>query len=202
MRPITRGEQPAELVIKQYRYAAPFLVQKLGCYCSYCEMRIPAGLAVEHVQPKLKRADLKLTWDNFLLACSICNSIKGDQDINLSDYYWQDQDNTFSIFCYSREGITVNESLNPKDKEKSKRTLRLTGLNRFTQLNRLDILSQVDNRLADFIQVWEEAKAAKNDLDEEPSNKRIRNLIVKSAIAYGHFILPAVTKALFFSWRR
>lgn len=68
-----------------YDDAKPFLLARLGPFCSYCERRIPTNLAVEHIQPKgvPKYAPLEKTWDNFLLACVNCNSTKGDDDVLL-----------------------------------------------------------------------------------------------------------------------
>ena len=46
MRPIERG--PAPKCYTDYSDAIDDLESSLGIYCSYCEGRVPIGLAVEH----------------------------------------------------------------------------------------------------------------------------------------------------------
>jgi predicted RNA-binding protein with PIN domain len=46
MRPVVRGENTK--IFKDYKDARRDLIEKLGEYCSYCEMRIPSSLDVEH----------------------------------------------------------------------------------------------------------------------------------------------------------
>lgn len=50
MRPVTRVIAPA--IYKKYQDAIGDLEECFGLYCSYCERRFPALLAVEHVSPK------------------------------------------------------------------------------------------------------------------------------------------------------
>lgn len=57
MRPIDRGMCPKDITgnikkFSKYQDARGDLIDKLGEYCSYCEMQLDASLAVEHVQPK------------------------------------------------------------------------------------------------------------------------------------------------------
>jgi 5-methylcytosine-specific restriction endonuclease McrA len=84
VRPIDKGEAPA--VYDKYEDAKPDLQNRIGRYCSYCERRVPASLAVEHVEAKINAQGLILTWENFLLACSNCNSTKSAARIDLADY--------------------------------------------------------------------------------------------------------------------
>ena len=135
MRPIIKGEHPSESgqpkLFKEYQEARGDLIDRLGQYCSYCEMKLDASLAVEHVQPKSLYPALEREWNNFLLACTNCNSTKGTQDIILSDYYWPDEDNTFRAFTYLQGGlIRPNSRLNNKEKIKAEATLKLTGLDK------------------------------------------------------------------------
>lgn len=55
------------------------LIVNLGQYCSYCEMPLATSLAVEHMLPKAGFPLKSVSWDNFLLACPICNSLKNDK---------------------------------------------------------------------------------------------------------------------------
>jgi len=137
MRPIERGSVPknkdgTDKVYKQYNDAKSDLIKNMGRYCSYCGMCIPASLAVEHVQPKQQVPDLKLSWDNFLLACVNCNSTKSRKNINKDnkeDYYWPDTNNTHIPFVYDANGqITINDELTSWQKIKAQNTLSLVGL--------------------------------------------------------------------------
>ena len=84
MRPVGKGKNSKTL--NQYQETKGDLIDRLGEYCSYCEMQLNAVLAVEHVQPKSQHPHLLLVWDNFLIACPSCNSAKGDTDVRLEDY--------------------------------------------------------------------------------------------------------------------
>lgn len=55
------------------------LITNIGQYCSYCELPLAASLAVEHMLPKSDFPLVSLIWDNFLLACPLCNSYKNDK---------------------------------------------------------------------------------------------------------------------------
>ena len=55
MRPVDRGNPPrnrdgAPLTFVEYQHARPHLIDNMGAYCSYCEQKIPQGLAVEHIR--------------------------------------------------------------------------------------------------------------------------------------------------------
>ena len=70
-----------------YNKAKMPLLGNLGWYCSYCEgTRFPNELAVEHIEPKGANGE-KTVWENFLVSCGICNSIKGYPEIHEEDYH-------------------------------------------------------------------------------------------------------------------
>src|SRR5262245_18942638 len=92
MRPVDKGVAPAEYA--RYQDAGRDLQARLGDFCSYCERQIETHLAVEHVQPKIRRASLRNAWSYFLLGCVHFNSRKGKKRVALRDYYWPDNDNT------------------------------------------------------------------------------------------------------------
>jgi hypothetical protein len=74
---------------------------------------------------------LEKDWNNFLLACTNCNSTKGYKKIVLADYYWPDRDNTFRAFIYLQGGIVrVNPNLTDFEQHQALKTLQLTGLDR------------------------------------------------------------------------
>lgn len=141
IRPVERGLVPKDKsgkpkIFKDYTAARGDLIDRIGEYCSYCEMRLGASLAVEHVLPKKHHPRLALRWDNFLLSCVNCNSAKGDKNIKLKDYYFPDRDNTARAFEYLEGGIVrVNPKLTVAQRARAQRTLKLTGLNRIPTNN-------------------------------------------------------------------
>lgn len=64
-----------------YGTAAGLLGVQLGRFCSFCEQYVPTGPAVEHVAPKSQYPLFYVAWDNFLLACPVCNSIKRERPL-------------------------------------------------------------------------------------------------------------------------
>jgi hypothetical protein len=59
-----------------YTTAGPTLENQMGRFCSLCEVYQPGGVAVEHIVPKAPYPLFYIAWDNFLLACTVCNSNK------------------------------------------------------------------------------------------------------------------------------
>ena len=106
MRPVCRGPQPDGLDIKQWGDALEGLVERIGDYCSYCEMPLPNGPQVEHVKPKKHFPEDALNWENFLLACGYCNGTKKDnpQD-DCSNYIWPDKDNPLVYLEYVPDAV-------------------------------------------------------------------------------------------------
>jgi len=161
MRPVDRGciplddsDKPKEF--SEYKDARWDLIDRLGEYCSYCEMPLNASLAVEHVKPKKHHPDLELQWNNFLLACTNCNSTKSSKDINLDDYYWPDKDNTIRAIEYQEGGIVgANTDLSQEKQDKARATIELTGLNRRPPCN---APAASDRRLRNRRDAWGKAK--------------------------------------------
>jgi len=63
--------------VNGYQQARGSLIADIGQYCSYCELPLTSSLAVEHTLPKYWFPENQLAWSNFLLACPVCNSVKG-----------------------------------------------------------------------------------------------------------------------------
>nr|WP_282558329.1 HNH endonuclease [Providencia rettgeri] len=157
----------------------------MGEYCSYCEARLSASLAVEHVRPKkpqgATQVDLTrlLSWDNFLLACTNCNSTKGNTDVVITDYLWPDCDNTFSAFIYSEGGIvSARESTVTI---KAQNMITLVGLDK-----RPDTTDASDRRWLNRKEVWDIAvlsreRLANNDIIA------LREQIIETAKGYGYW---------------
>jgi HNH endonuclease len=124
MRPVERGNAPAfqtlrgnEVArqVKEYGYYRPFLVERLGEYCSYCEVPLGVNLAVEHMLSKTQSINDK-DWNNLLLGCTNCNSHKSDKTVDktvLSRYFWPSISNsrnfnTFDMLTYELKETTVS----------------------------------------------------------------------------------------------
>lgn len=180
MRPIKK--LPAPRQYKEYQDAKDDLVALIGSYCSYCGRKIPNNLAVEHKQPKSLYPNKQLDWDNFLLACSNCNSTKKDKKIKLSNYIWPDQDNSFRAFeCTVAGVIRARTTISKKLRRKANRTIHLLGLDKLpgNQFAR-NIPSKSDSRWLNRQQQWEKAIDTQTQLKEYDTPAQ-RDLYVKFA---------------------
>lgn len=168
MRPVVRGPCPVdkdgnEVAFTHYTQARKALIQRLGEHCSYCEMHLDASLAVEHVQPKQPPGatqpmpERALDWDNFLLACTNCNSTKDNTDVVLADYLWPDRDNTFAALVYS-EGGKVSATSGPQQAQAAK-TIKLVGLDKTP-----DTAEASDRRWLNRREAWDMAQESLRDL--------------------------------------
>lgn len=116
---------------------SPFSTAKyplIGCtgnYCSYCEIeKVPGDLAVEHVAAK-SRGGSMVDWDNFLLACNVCNSNKGSQLVDLQDSHWPHVNNTYISFVYDSSGrVHVNPQLTGLSKVRAEKLYEVCKLGR------------------------------------------------------------------------
>jgi uncharacterized protein (TIGR02646 family) len=185
MRPVEKETVPTDengqpKQYHEYQQARLDLIKRLGEYCSFCEGRIAANLAVEHILPKSLYPQLALSWDNFLIACTNCNSTKGHQDIEIKDYYWPHQDNTARAFVYQRGGlVSINKTLKSVEQAKAQQTLELTGLNK-TGINS----SLTDRRWMNRRDTWNLAQRAKKNLLKN-NTPEMREQIVDTALARG-----------------
>ncbi|MCB9038107.1 MAG: HNH endonuclease [Lewinellaceae bacterium] len=183
MRPIERGPWPLDMgtnVPKQFReygLARRDLIERMGQYCSYCETRLNASLAVEHVQPKAHTPGLKLDWFNFLLACTNCNSTKGDKAIRLADYYWPDIHNTYLPYVYNADGkIAVSPILNPPEITKAQAMLDLVGLQKYPNTD-----AASDRRWINRKEAFEKAIRSRQNLAEATTHG-VRDLFIDQLI--------------------
>lgn len=193
MRPIRRGTSPFKMNFDPYTDAQPYLISRIGMYCSYCERRICTQLAVEHIQPKKgshAHPDLIGVWENYLLACVNCNSTKKDKKVILNDVLLPDRDNTFLAFSYSKDGhVSPSETAIFMGLEKkAKHTLELTGLDKKKKYNVLDqneIQISVD-RPTQRLNVWAIAEESKNTIDECPIDS-VKRMATNLAVESGFF---------------
>lgn len=109
MRPIDKGKSPYTF-IKSYEEAEPYLNERIGRYCSFCELPIFHVPEIEHREGKKSGGD-KTKWENLLYGCKYCNTRKA-QKIKAGEagkWIWPDKDNTFSAFTYYGGAPKVNE---------------------------------------------------------------------------------------------
>lgn len=191
MRHLDKGDAPTEepegtvIEFADYRDAAPYLKQKIGRYCCFCERMVPVSLAVEHKLPKRWHPLLERAWSNLLLACANCNSAKGDTDTASIPLVWPDEDNTLVVIEYARSGaVRPGEGLLPLQVERVLNLLRLVGLNRTPRES-----SSSDHRFYDRLEVWRTAEQSAMDLSECSPDKtaEMRRRIVDTARYAGGF---------------
>lgn len=185
MRPINKG--PAPRAYKNYQDAIGDLEDSIGRYCSYCERFIAANLAVEHVSPKKHDPARKNDWSNFLIACSNCNSAKGDSLTNDKDFLWPDKDNTLLAIEYMAGGIVQASKCLDKDiKDKANALIGLVGLDRRPGMPQGKEPADRDRRYMDRERIWKLAQSTLKVLLRFDDDELRRNT-VDSAVEMGYF---------------
>ena len=191
MRPVIRGPWPKDengdkVRYKDYANARRELISRIGECCSYCEMHLDSALAIEHVQPKkpegatLPIVSRELDWNNFLLACTNCNSTKGNKDVEMDEYFWPDRDNTFRAFHYAEGGVIEPAGfLSDDQKQMAESTIALTGLDKNPNAQNAS-----DRRWNNRRECWDMANRAKERLKRNDSVD-LRDQIAETASAKG-----------------
>ncbi len=170
MRPVDKKNPPTddqgvERKYLKYTEAREDLIRHIGQFCSYCNVFLPASLAVEHVQPKSIVPELEIEWSNFLLACTNCNATKGNKTIKMEDYYWADIHNTHIPFLYYEDGrVEINDELNEEEKAKAQKTLDLVGLQKYPSTK-----EAADRRWKNRIEAFKKAIETRKLLDNIPA---------------------------------
>jgi uncharacterized protein (TIGR02646 family) len=194
MRPIHRGNVPGvgglPKAYTRYQEAIGDLEDRLGVYCSYCERRLPASLEVEHVSPKSIDPAHERDWNNFLLGCKNCNTVKGSKPTNIPDFLWPDRDNTFLAFKYSQGGfVAVQDNLGADVNAKATALCNLIGLDRHKLGGAGKKPRSRDKRWKDREQIWKLAEDQKARLQKFPTDLQdaVRTFIADSAEGFGCF---------------
>lgn len=106
------------------------LVGNIDRYCSYCEsLREIDALEIEHRVAR-HNGGSETAWDNFLLCCKVCNTVKSTQDVG-DDFHWPHQNNTLLGFIYEEDGrVKVNPELPEMSKERAQNLYNLVRLGR------------------------------------------------------------------------
>lgn len=182
MRPVDKGTAPN--VYTYYGDARHDLAERIGYYCSYCEMKVFNSIEVEHILPQ-NQGGAVVDWDNFLLSCKYCNTIKSDHNANLTDYVWPDRDNTDLVFEYSEvDVITPIAALTPVLNNKATTTITLMGLNRLP--GSANVPRDADTRWRSRKEVWDKAKENYNNWVQAPIIQMAR-VIANCALLSGHY---------------
>ncbi|MBS2039592.1 HNH endonuclease [bacterium] len=187
MRPVCRGDAPR--VYSRYQDAGDDLKSRLGDYCSYCERRLSVSLAVEHISPKKLDPDSETTWENFLLGCANCNSVKGKKATNVHDWLWPDRDNTFLAILYKEGGfVEPAKSLSSALKAQAQNLLDLVGLQKHGASPKRKP-RRGDKRWMDREQAFATALRSKSGYEKIPPGARPEylSLLLDAAVGIGFF---------------
>lgn len=194
MRPVDKGESPYN-TIKKYQDALPYLGEKIGYYCSYCEFPIKHVPEVEHVVSKSKGGDIT-DWMNLLLGCKYCNARKSANTTpeNDDDFLWPDVNNTAIAYTYENGYPKVNEQLlmelDPTGelKEKATNTYELVKLGNVPDLSKGD----KDRRLIERNTAYYKAKESLDGwlhMKDAPDSYRedLKKQIIMTALGDGFY---------------
>lgn len=196
MRPINKGMSPYTEITK-YQQAEPYLEERLGRYCSFCEMRVNHHLAVEHKESK-KSGGALTDWDNLLLACSYCNSRKLEKikKGDIGKWIWPDQDNTFLAFTYENAVPKLNkkylDSIGTEAYKRAKAVFDGLALDYCPESSRAKNGKKhyADKRWASRFEAWtvaEESKRIWTRCKDQESKSNQKTNIVLQAKGYGFF---------------
>lgn len=158
MRPVDKSIfKDNQVTYDPYGNAKDDLISALGSYCSYCERYgFSTSLDVEHVEDKSSHPQKETQWDNFLLACKNCNSIKGAKEVNLSNILMPHLNDTFKYLEYKESGLVgIASSCVAENTVKVQSLIDLIGLDRRPGHPRYSIK---DKRWEERKKTWEIAK--------------------------------------------
>lgn len=192
MRPVNKGESPYQF-IKDYKDAQSFLENRIGIYCSYCEMPIINAPEVEHIVSKTNGGD-KTKWENLLLGCKYCNSRKLSitTPINAGEYLWPDSYNSAIAYTYDGAVPKVAKErllrIEPEG-EIYKKAQKLFDL---VKLDNMPTPKQKDRRFKQRYQVYQYAREWLTDWNKiktaQYENKEIaKRQIINMALVSGFF---------------
>lgn len=181
MRPVDKGTAPK--VYTEYGEARHDLAERIGYYCSYCEMKVFNSIEVEHILPQ-SQGGAVLNWSNFLLSCKYCNTIKNDNNANITDYFWPDRDNTDLVFEYDEINVISPKALPMHLTNKAIATINLMGLARIPGSPNLP--TPADTRWRSRKEVWDIAKMNFLKWNQAPIQP-MAEVIAGCALTSGHY---------------
>ncbi len=171
MRPVFRNAAPSILslygrpsrsaatLVYDYHAYGGALLERLGEYCSYCEIALCGNAAIEHMAGKGLEPQFENTWNNLLLACTNCNSRKSvtGTSINLGEFLWPCdlRIDTSTAFLYRKvDGLVRVEPAAGTLATRAAATIALFGLNNVPAEN--DRRSS-DRRVRNRTDTWDTA---------------------------------------------
>ena len=182
MRTVEKGNAPN--TYSDYKHARHDLAEKIGYYCSYCEMSVHNMIEVEHIVPIDNGGD-KLSWDNFLLSCKYCNTIKSNRNLSRADYVWADRDNTDLVFEYSEiDVIKPHRGLSIQIQNIAQNTIELMGLDRIP--GGVNQLTEADTRWRSRQEAWDKARESLANWIQAPIVPMSKQIAITS-IKSGHY---------------
>jgi hypothetical protein len=164
MRPVAKGTAPR--VYSHWGQARNDLATQIGWYCSYCEMGVSNMIEVEHIVPR-NHGGAKVDWDNFLLSCKYCNTVKSNNNTSRTGYVWVDRDNTDLTYKYSEKDIIVPVANGIAAEAAA--TITLVGLNR--NPGTPNVPTDADSRWIFRFQAWFIAKSSLENWNKKPSTE-------------------------------
>lgn len=165
MRPVDKGMAP-DVRFKKYQDAEPYLEERIGAYCSFCEFPIKHVPEVEHKEAKSSGGE-ELKWKNLLLSCKYCNTRKGVivKLGNKSKYLWPDEDDTFHSFSYDNDVPELNIDYLRKQEIATKE--KAENLFKLVKLDHIPIYpGDKDRRFAERNEARNSALESKNGWDK------------------------------------
>lgn len=217
MRPVFRGPVPIDengqiKVVSDYKDWRMDLIDRIGNYCSYCDMVLNDSPQVEHVVPKNPQPNQPqgslLAWDNMVLACGPCNRAKSNNPCGTDTHYLPDFHNTILAFetrnvSYRNKNaciITVKSGLTPAQAIKGQNTVNLCQLDKVVVTPRA-----TDLRWKYRFEALQMAKYWRNEWNDwGKTTPAFLKLLQTAAISKGFFMVwyevfsdvPTVVKAL------
>ena len=159
MRPVERGAAPA--IYTHHGQARHNLSDRIGYYCSYCEMGVNNMIEVEHIHPMANGGN-PVAWNNFLLSCKYCNTVKSNHNPDRVGFFWPDIDNTDLAFDYSEvDVIKPKTTLAAPLTLSANATISLMGLDR--KPGGANEPTEADTRWIIKDQAWSSAKLSYNN---------------------------------------
>lgn len=189
MRPVVKSNRTNEdgspLSFRHWSDAKTDLQKEIGSFCSFCEREgYRSSLHVEHILPKgLAKYDyLKYRWDNFLLGCINCNSIKGNKDFDPAGVYLPHVNNIFFVIEILEGGsMRVRNDLAEDEKSRTLCFVDLVGLDRDPSH---PLYSEKDDRWEARLDVW---NTAGNFLKDYSEGEIRLARVIEMALATGYW---------------
>jgi len=178
MRPVDKGTTPN--VYTYYGDARHDLAGRIGYYCSYCEMGVNNMIEVEHIHP-IANGGNPLDWNNFLLSCKYCNTVKKANNPSRVNYLWPDIDNTDLAFNYSEVDVIIPKpTLTAPLTAYAEATINLMGLDR--KPGGTNEPTDADTRWVIKDQAWSSAKLSYNNWIKLPVQEMAEQIGITSLV--------------------